>query len=349
MRYPGYTVIDGSGNIETSWFDQLWIPNQTRGPSKCGVILLHGANTNPTIGAQWTLDGWHHLSKLAAVLANAGIPCIAGHMGGNNFSNDAVCGTASTAYINKAGAYMAAQTGCSASKFHVFGVSMGGGNGPRWAGLNPSKAASVAGIIPNVSIQHLYTDNPNNTVGQATQGFSEMIAAAWGLTSRVISDAVITSGGTSLSSASGAFTSADTNRVGVGDNLTAGQKGIQAGTTLTFVDSAHVTLSKPALTTATAQKLFIGDQLPMSGASGADIIGYSAPILASNNIPTRVYYANDDPYIYAADVTAFATAAGGTAINLGAGGHADATAANMDAYHGTDFADYLAWLIANGA
>lgn len=346
-----YTLHDSAGNIEAGWFDQLWVPKQIRGASKCGVVLLHGASTTAnTTGSEWTLSGWPELCKLAAVLAENGIPAVAGHMGGNNFSNDATCGTGPTAYINKALTYMAAQTGCSSAKAHLFGVSMGGGNAARYAGLNPAKAASAVGLIPNVSIEHAYTDNPNNYAGQALPGFAEMVAPAWGLTSRVVSDAVL-NGTTTLTSATAAFTGADVGRQLVDDNLTGGQGGIPNDTTVVSVtNGTTIVMDKSATLSGSARKLFIGDPLPMSGDGGADLIGHFAPILDTNNIPNRWYYASDDPYIYPADVMAFAAASGGTAINLGAGGHTNLTAQHASAHNGgSDWSDYVAFIMANGA
>lgn len=331
----------GLGNVQAATYDYLWIPRTIRGASKYPVILMHGASTVSDYDAVGV--AWPAMNKLATVLAREGIPVIAGYMGGNHFGADATVGT--SGFMNTALTYVAAQTGCSSSKAHVIGVSMGAGAALRWASLNPSKAASVTGIIPAVSTEHLYTDNPNQLV---SNGLPSLIAAALGLTYRSVSDGV-TNGTTTLTSATAAFTGADVGRqITRSYNATGG---IPVDTTIASVtNSTTVVMDKAATSSASGLSIGIGAPLPMSGSAGYDLIGFHAPVLATNTIPNRWYYASNDPYVYTADVTAAATAAGGTAINTGATGHANATVAYMDTYNGgTDFSDLVAWLKANGA
>lgn len=331
----------GVGNVEAATYDYVWIPRTIRGASKYPVILMHGASTVSDFDVVGV--GWPAVNKLATVLAREGIPVIAAYMGGNHFGKDAVVD--STGFINDALVYVAAQTGCSSSKAHGIGLSMAGGALIRWASLNPTKAASVTGIIPAVSTEHLYTDNPNSLV---TNGFTQIIASALSLTYRAVADGV-TNSTTTLTSATAAFTGADVGRQIVRSWNATG--GIPTDTVIASINSAtSVEMDKPATSSASGLAIGIGAPLPMSGAAGFDLIGFHAPVLASNSIPNRWYYASNDPYIYTADVTAAATAAGGTAISTGATGHANASVAFMDTYNGgSDFSDLVAWLKANGA
>lgn len=344
MTNRNYQVRTRIGNITGAGFDQLWIPETIRGSGKYGVVLLHGASAAVTSTAHdWMNTAWPSLVKLAALLAREGIPCVAGHMDGNHYAKDAVTGT--SGYINTALAYMAAQTGCSATKAHVFGASMGGGTGVRWAALNPAKAASVAGIVPMSSIEHAYTDNPNNVL---PSGFSDGIATAWGLAFRTVTDAVTTNGSPVLTSAAADFVAGEEGKQLVRPYT---QTQIPPNTKILSVDSeSQVTMDKNATGSATGRTVGIGAPLPMTGTAGADLIGDHAPLLATNSIPSRFYYASDDAFVYPADVVALAAAAGGTAYNLGAVGHDNDAGEAMEAIGGgSDFSDYIAWLKSNGA
>lgn len=338
-----FNLTYGVGNITPAWSDWVWPPRTIRGATKYGVVLLHGASST----SDWDIVGvgWPSMNKLASVLAAEGIPCVAGGMLGNNFGVDAITGPAGD--INDAIAYMAAQTGCSAAKAHVFGLSMGGGVGLRWAALNPTKAASVSGLLPAVSTEHPYTDNPNALLNAAA--FSAVIAGALGLAYRSVADGV-TNGTTTLTSATANFQDPGD----VGKQITRSYNatgGIPTDTVIQSVtNSTTVIMDKAATASATGLALGFGAPLPMSGDAGYDLIGHFAPVLAANNIPNRWYFASDDPYVYASDVNAAAAAAGGTAINLGTGGHTNVTGNHMDTYNGgSDFSDFVAWLKANGA
>lgn len=340
-----YAMKYAAGNIDAG-FDTLFMPRKTRGANKAPVILLHGANQPGVPSYAWEAYGpaWPNMHLLAAALADEGIPVIAGYMGGNTFASDAISGTAATSYINKALAYVAAQAapygGCRADKANLIGASMGAACAIRYASLNPTKAASVVGFIPAVSLQHLYTDNPN-AAGDATS-FTSLIATAHGLTKRTVTDASTTSGTATLTSASAAFTAADVGRQVVRGYT---QPGIQPNTKIQSVtDASHAVMDKAATATAAGVTVTIAAPLVMAGTAGFDLIGVHAPRLQANGINSRLYYASDDPYIYPADVTAFAAAAGGTAFNAGLGGHDDDVVAYARNRAGANHADLLTYL-----
>lgn len=332
----------GVGNVQAATYDYLWRPRTIRGSGKYGVVLLHGAST--IADYDFVGVGWPSMNKLASVLASEGIPCIAAYMDGNHFGKDAVTSSLSTSYINKAIDYMALQTGCSTTRAHLFGISMGGGAALRYAALNPARSASASGLIPAVSTEHLYTDNPNALL---TNGFSQIIASALGLTYRAVTDGV-TNSTTTLTSATAAFTGADVGRqITRSYNATGG---IPVDTTIESVtNGTTVIMDKAATSSSTGLSIGIGAPLVMSGDAGFDLIGHFAPKLATNDIPNRWYYATDDPYIYSADVVAAASAAGGQAISAGATGHDNDAGTAMASNDGTDFSDFVEWLESNGA
>lgn len=331
----------GLGNLVAAQFDQVWKPRTVRGSSKYGVILAHGAFAN-----EFDMATWPETMQLAAVLANEGIPCIGGQMGGNSWGNDAISGTSVNSYMNKALAYLSAQTGCSASKAHVIGVSMGAGVGNRWAALNPTKCASLQGLMPLSSMEHVYTDNPGVNVA-AGASFSESIATAWGLAFRSVSNAVI-NGTTTLTSASGAFTGAD-----VGRQIIRGytQTGIPVNTKIVSVTNSTTVVLDKTCGSGSGQIIGICDPFPMAASSaGADLIGYYAPLLASNSIPNRWFYSDDDPLIYPADVEAVAAAAGGPALKMTTGLHARPLLQNVAAYGGgSSFSNIVDYVVSYGA
>lgn len=339
------TRVDIS-NVSAGWFDQLFIPKKIRGANKYGVIILHGAST---AGAGTAFDivsaGWPSLAKMAGVLASEGIPVIGAGMDGNHYAKPIVTQDDAAGYINKALAYMSAQTGCSATKAHVFGTSMGGGTAVAWAARNPSKCASVSNLIPMASILNLYRNYSGLPV---VGGFSAGIAAAgaWNLAFRTVTDAVLNST-TTLTSATAAFTAGD-----VGKQVIPNAAGVlQANTKIaSYTNATTVVLDKAALVSSSGNSIGIGAVLPTAGLTGADLLAVHAPAIDAADIPARFYYASNDPFIVPADVTALATAAGAQAHNLGATGHAEASAAAMASWNGgTDFSDWVSWLKTNGA
>lgn len=328
------------GNVSPGGYDYSWEPRHIRGATKYPVVLLHGASST----SDWDVVGvgWPEINKLATILANEGIPVIAAYMDGNHFSKDAVTGPGG--YIETAIDFIAARTGCSADKAHVFGLSMGAGAALRFGSLVPDKAATVGGLVPGVSIEHAYTDNPNNFL---TNGFPQLIAAGLGLSYRAVTNGV-TNGTTTLTSATANFTNDD-----VGSQLTRAYNntgGIPTDTTiLSVTNSTTVVMDKAATATATNVGVGIGEPLPMTGPEGFDLIGVHAPRVATAEIPNRWYYATNDPYVYTQDVLDAATNAAGEAISVGAGGHANAAAVGMADHEGNDFSDFVAWLKDNGA
>lgn len=330
-----------AGNVSPGGYDYLYKPRTIRGADKYGVVLLHGASGT----SDWDFvgRGWASMNKLACLLASEGIPCIGGYMDGNHFSKAAV--TDPAGYIDDAIDYMAAQTGCSSSKAHLFGVSMGAGAALKYAALNTGRAASASGLVPGVSIEHAYTDNPNNVI---TNGFPQLIANGLSLAYRAVADGVTTSN-TTLTSATANFQDPGD----VGKQITRAYNatgGIPVNTKIASVtNSTTVVMDKAAASSATGLSIGIGAPLDMTGTDGFDLIGVHAPILAANGIPNRWYYASDDPYVYVQDVLDAAAAAGGAAINLGVGGHDNDSGNNMAAHNGDDFEDFMAWLIENGA
>lgn len=338
-----YTYDYRAGRIETGSWDAVFIPSRLRRPDIEPVCIFHGANApglSTSDTAPWAAS-WPNVHRLAATLALMGIPVVGGYMGGNAYANDAISGDAATSFGNKALDLAKAASGTTATKMHAMGLSMGGGVALRWASLNQAKAASVVGFIPMVSILNLYQDNPN--MFPAAQSFTAGIATAWGLPYRTVTDAAITAGSNVLTSGSANFTSGD-----VGKSLVRGydQTGIPPNTKVQSVtNSTTIVMTKNAISPGGAQNVTIATALPMSGTAGADLIGVHAPRLASASIPSRFYYASDDPYIYPTDVTAAATASGGVAYNAGPFGHDDDVVAWARTQNGgSNFEDLIGWM-----
>lgn len=159
-----YTMSFKSGNIFAGETDQLWLPSEARA-GKYGAILLHGA-TAPNQFADHTRWG---SVPIPAALAKAGIPSVAGVMGGDVFANDP-----HMTRITAAKTYLTSNSQASPSKVHLIGISMGAGAAIRWASQNPTLVASVTAIIPMVNISDIYV---NDKLGQRAA-----IGTAWGVT-----------------------------------------------------------------------------------------------------------------------------------------------------------------------
>lgn len=165
-----YSVSTKLGNIQAGEIDWLFTPSNVRA-GRAGVILIHGASTPDHFIGQ----GWPAANKLAAALANAGIACVSGYLGTNSTNTaDPWCNDTHLARIDSALTYLAT-SGVTATKVHLFGISMGGGAAFRWAGTNPTKAASITGVIPMSNINYHYQ---NNSPAGAQAG----IGTAWGVT-----------------------------------------------------------------------------------------------------------------------------------------------------------------------
>jgi pimeloyl-ACP methyl ester carboxylesterase len=160
-----YSVSVRIGNIQAGETDSLFLPGENaRGATKYGVLLLHGA-TAPQAFQDTTR--WAS-AQIGGRIAEAGIPCLAGQMGGDTFAND----TAMTR-IGQARTYLAAASGCSNAKILLVGASMGAALALRYAGENPAQVAGVVGIIPLVNIDAIYQAN--------TLGLRAAIGTAWGV------------------------------------------------------------------------------------------------------------------------------------------------------------------------
>lgn len=161
----GYSADAATGRIQAGEVDTIWTPRNLRA-GRCGAILLHGSG-NP----QGFIDSMNQPSsmKLAAALATAGIPCIAGDMGGQTWAND----TAMTR-IDAAWAVLKARfPTMRADKVCLVGASMGGALAARYSQLNPTKVAAVVGLIPLWDLAAFYTGNVGGTQAE--------VAAAWGV------------------------------------------------------------------------------------------------------------------------------------------------------------------------
>lgn len=160
----GYKMSYSQGRIRAANTDQLFTPFTIRGASKFGVMALHGATApdNFALGSRW------QSSKIISHVAHAGIPVVSGQMSGDSFAND----NAMTDMTNALP--LLAQAGCSTTKVHLIGMSMGCLLAIRWAGLNPTKVASIQGVIPATSIDRLYQTNAG--------GLRASIGTAWGVT-----------------------------------------------------------------------------------------------------------------------------------------------------------------------
>ena len=341
-----YKHKHGFNNINGSGIDALFIP---RGGNirtgKPGLILCHGAGQGNLPGNEMFGAAFPDLHKMIAVATAYGIPVVTGNMGGNNFGNDVMSGSAGTAYVNAALAYMAAQTGASATRAHVFGVSMGHTAAVRWGSLNAAKAASISALMP-ADPDLIYRTN-GWAIGLAgSLSYTSIIANAWGLANRSITDGVLNSGSNVITSATANFTAADVGRVIVRPGT---QTQLPVDTTIVSVtNSTTAVLSKNATASGTGLSFTIAAPFPLSGDSGCDIKGYHAGKLLANSIPNRLYYSTADPLVVGSDVVAEAANSGGEAIQVSTSAvHDNTQFAAMAAHAGTDFADYIAWLLDN--
>lgn len=160
----GYKLSYSRDRIRAGETDQLLTPFTIRGADKYGVMALHGATApdNFCIGTRW------QSSKIVSHIAHAGIPVVAGKMSGDAFANP----NNQTDMTNALP--LLAQAGCSTSKVHLLGISMGGLSAIQWAGNNISKVASIQGIIPATSIDRIYQTNAG--------GLRASVGTAWGVT-----------------------------------------------------------------------------------------------------------------------------------------------------------------------
>ena len=160
---PSYTVSYGVGRIQAGENDMLWYPGNPR--KKNAAILTHAADSP----AQYLDSAKFYSPPMAAELAIAGIPCISGTLGGNTFANDTGMARMTQAYNTLVTTGLLAANG----KVHLVGISMGNALNVRWAKENPTKVASIVGMIPACNLTELYNTNPG--------GLRAYIEAAWGV------------------------------------------------------------------------------------------------------------------------------------------------------------------------
>lgn len=161
----GYSVSSKTGRIIAGQMDSVWHPRTPR-LGKCGVVMLHGSG-NPHGFVDLVLQP--SSVKLAAALAAAGIPLIAGDMGNQAWGNDTVVNAIDTAW----GVLQADYPTMRTDKVLLLGGSMGGAAVARYSQLHPTKVAAVVGLIPLWDLRQFYV---NNTFGTQTE-----IATAWGV------------------------------------------------------------------------------------------------------------------------------------------------------------------------
>lgn len=323
-----YSVSAKTARVQAGEAGVIFRPRVINGSTRYPIVACHGAASS---WDQWlNAASWSKMNKLLVTAAQAGIPSIAEHLGG-----DTIGAATGTSRILAALNAVASDTGCSSSKCHLVAVSGGSATALNAAIANPSKVASLTLMLPTTSIINGYQKNPPvGTEANAANSIASLFATAWGLSYRTVTDAV-TNSTTTLTSATAAFTAGDNGKV----IITKAANGILAGTTITYVNSTTVTLSAAATTTGTARIIGIGSPMP----AGANLLANAS---ALSSIPTRMYYAPDDTLIVPVDVTAMATAIGASAsaTATGGGGHTN-TGLLPTAF---DFDAWAAWLKTNG-
>lgn len=159
-----YSAKYGISNIQSGESDSLFLPGGNA-HNGYGVVLLHGAGTPTQFQeiARWASG------QIPARLCEAGFACVSGQMGGDTFAND----TAMTR-IGQARTYLEANADVDPDKVILVGFSMGGSLAWRYAGLNPSEVAAIAGIMPLCDMDEIYQGNLG--------GLRAAIGTAWGVT-----------------------------------------------------------------------------------------------------------------------------------------------------------------------
>jgi pimeloyl-ACP methyl ester carboxylesterase len=166
---PGYAVESTVGRIQAGEIDYFWRPTNMRSKSgalKCGLIMLHGSGSpNEYVDP----NNQAASVRLAAAIATAGIPCIAGDMGGQGWANDTVMSRITSAWT-----FMQTQYSIRTDKVLLLGCSMGGSAVLRYAQLHPTNVAGVLGLLPLTDLVGFYTGNVGGSQAQ--------IGTAWGVT-----------------------------------------------------------------------------------------------------------------------------------------------------------------------
>lgn len=162
----GYSMLMATGRVAAGEADEIFAPRTPR-QGTCGLVLVHGFN-----GPTGFIDPVNQASamRLAAALAGAGIPCIAGDFGGNVWGNDTVLSRIDAAWAVLAAQFPTMRT----DKICLLGQSMGGAAVTRYSQIHPDKVAACVGLIPVCDLVDLYTRN--------IDGFDTTIGTAWGVT-----------------------------------------------------------------------------------------------------------------------------------------------------------------------
>lgn len=312
-----YSLTTSIGNAKAGELDFLWAPTTQRRPAtKYGVVLCHGSG-NPYGYAMLPNQG---SVALPVNFALAGIPSVAGEFGGQAWGSD----TAMTA-IDTAVTYMATKLGTPTDKVLLVGGSMGGYTAIRYALTRPTKVAGVIGLIPLTNMNYFYPQF-------ALSGTSASeIASSWGVAApRTSTDGSMTSGSTTFTSATLAFTAGDVGKFICTANT-------PVGTTIaSYTSATSVEMSNPSSATATGVQTSVLTPLP----AAADVQSLANTL----TVPTRLYYSSADTLIRPADTTAFAAAASIPAINVGTHGHSEATIVDAMNVNGTDAAEIISYL-----
>lgn len=318
------------GRVQAGESGVMGFPREIRGATKFPIVFCHGA------GGSWDQymgnPSWLILSKLNEKAVRSGIPTIAEHLGGDTFGN-------SVGQSRVLGALTAISTysGCSASKAHLVGTSMGAAVALVTAQLNPAKVASITCMIPLTSILNAAKKNPTVAEANTAGNFPSVISTAWGTNYRTVTDAV-TNGTTTLTSATAAFVA------GVDEGrflVSKAANGIPAGTYIVSVTNATTVVMSAAASTTGAARI-VGIMQPLPG--DADILANASDL---SGIPIRMYYAPDDTLIDPADVNALAAAIGPNATSTATfgGGHTNVGLLPL----AFDYDEWIAWLKTNGA
>lgn len=327
-----YDVSMQSSRVQAGEVDYIFTPRHPR-LGNYGVVLMHSAIT-PSMGVSNSL--WPDHMRMCAALANAGITVVCPQNGLDTYANN----TAMTR-IDSCIALLGT-LGFSAAKAHLIGVSQGGGAVARYAGLHPTKVASVNALIPMANPRNLFRGKwgPGTPVASITDTWMAPLAAAWGCTSRAIT-LTLTSGSPNAVVTSGALT--------IGDQDSVFDFTVHAvSTLLTYTDATHCVLDRVATGSGSfTSQLFT--QLPaIPGGSNSDVIGQAAG--ASGQVPGRLFYASLDQYIVIADVVALGAATGWDVNQFVGTNHTNNSAAAWRTFGaGSEFSDLVAYLKAHGA
>lgn len=165
MSLLGYSVSTAVGRVAPGEQDSVWAPRSPR-RGRCGLILCHGSGSPAgfidVVAQQASV-------RLAAALATAGIPCVAGDFAGQSWAND----TAMTR-IDQATALLRSSFNVDPGKVCLLGASMGGALVARYSQLHPDRVAAVVGLIPLWDLTAFYA--------AASGPVQAEIATAWGVT-----------------------------------------------------------------------------------------------------------------------------------------------------------------------